>query len=572
MSKNNMSKNKNNPEPIPQRGIAKVNKFVIAFSLIIVACFYGPMMVFQEDLRGLAEDIYNLLTFSTDWFWQLAVVACIIFSIFLIFSKYGDIKLGGPDAEPEFTTFQWFALLFCGGSGAGLLYWGVLEPINYIAAPPFGLEPMSAEAAQFGEAYGIFHWGISSWATFVIPAVGFAYMAYVRRQPYLYPSYACRDVLGKKVTDGIIGRIIDAIVIIGMVGGVGTTLATFLPMICDLGTSYLGIPRTLVTDLIFVAAFGCMFGYSCYRGLYSGLSRISDINMYGIILMLIVLFILGPTSFLLSQYVDSIGVLFQNFIRMSLYTDPIAKSGFPQSWTVFYWAWWYAWAMYMGLFVARISKGRKIRTLVLNMLLTTTLGCSIYYMTFGGHAINLIMNKNIDLPAMLEAQGGIATITYVLNQMPLAKMVVPLLVIVMLISQVTAVDSVAFTMAQMCCDRIDDGQEPPKWTRILMAVTLVLCVFGLLLVGGQRIVQLSSIMTSFPVVFIEGIIAVSLLKWFKKDFQLPVAANLQKITHYDEEGLEIPTVADHSVEQQNIYQQDGALTSSQIPVKGAIVK
>ena len=153
-----------------------------------------------------------------------------------------------------------------------------------------------------------------------------------------------------------------------------------------------------------------------------------------------------------------------------------------------------------------------------------------------------------------------------------AKMVVPLLVIVMLISQVTAVDSVAFTMAQMCCDRIDDGQEPPKWTRILMAVTLVLCVFGLLLVGGQRIVQLSSIMTSFPVVFIEGIIAVSLLKWFNKDFQLPVAANLQKITHYDEEGLEIPTVADHSVEQQNIYQQDGALTSSQIPVKGAIVK
>ncbi|MFM9414323.1 BCCT family transporter [Peptococcus simiae] len=563
---------KNDTERIPQRGVAKVNKFVIAFSLIIVACFYGPMMVFQEDLQGLADDLYNLLTFSTDWFWQIAVVACIIFSIFLIFSKYGDIKLGGPEAEPEFTTFQWFALLFCGGSGAGLLYWGVLEPINYIAAPPFGLEPMSAEAAQFGEAYGIFHWGISSWATFVIPAVGFAYMTYVRRQPYLYPSYACRDVLGKKATDGIIGRVIDAIVIIGMVGGVGTTLATFLPMICDLGTSYLGIPRTLATDLVFVAAFGCMFGYSCYRGLYSGLSKISDLNMYGIILMLLVLFILGPTSFLLSQYADSLGVLFQNFIRMSLYTDPITKSGFPQSWTVFYWAWWYAWAMYMGLFVARISKGRKIRTLVLNMLLTTTLGCSIYYMTFGGHTINLIMNKNIDLPAMLESQGGVATITYVLNQMPLAKIVVPLLVIVMLISQVTAVDSVAFTMAQMCCDRIDDGQEPPKWTRILMAVTLVLCVFGLLLVGGQRIVQLSSIMTSFPVVFIEAIIAVSLLKWFKTDFQLPKAAQLKKIVHYDEKGVGIARVANLSFEEQDANQQTDNAVSSQVHSRGAITK
>lgn len=531
-----MGRQKNKTVTPRSRGYAKVNKLVLIFSLIVVACFYGPMMYFQENLQGLADDIYNLLTFSTDWFWQIAVVACIIFSLFLIFSKYGDIKLGGPDAKPEFTTFQWFALLFCGGSGAGLLYWGVLEPINYLAAPPFGLEPMSVEAAQFGEAYGIFHWGISSWATFVIPAVGFAYMAYVRRQPYLYPSFACRDVIGEKASEGIVGRIIDAIVIVGMVGGVGTTLATFLPMICDLGTSYLGISRNLGTDLIFVAAFGCLFGYSCYRGLYSGLSKISNLNMYGIILMLIVLFVLGPTSFLLSQYADSIGTLFQNFIRMSLYTDPIAKSGFPQSWTVFYWAWWFAWAMYMGLFVARISRGRKIRTLVLNMLLTTTLGCSVYYMTFGGHTINLIMNKNIDLPAMLEAKGGVETITYVINQMPLAKLVVPILVIVMLISQVTAVDSVAYTMAQMCCDRIEDGQEPPKWTRILMAVTLVLCVFGLLLVGGQRIVQLSSIMTSFPVVFIETIIAISLLKWFKKDFQLPESAKLQKTVDYDDQG------------------------------------
>lgn len=531
-----MGRPKNKTVPPRSRGYAKVNKLVLIFSLIVVACFYGPMMYFQENLQGLADDLYNLLTFSTDWFWQIAVVACIIFSLFLIFSKYGDIKLGGPDAKPEFTTFQWFALLFCGGSGAGLLYWGVLEPINYLAAPPFGLEPMSVKAAQFGEAYGIFHWGISSWATFVIPAVGFAYMAYVRRQPYLYPSFACRDVIGEKASEGIVGRIIDAIVIVGMVGGVGTTLATFLPMICDLGTSYLGISRNLGTDLIFVAAFGCLFGYSCYRGLYSGLSKISNLNMYGIILMLIVLFVLGPTSFLLSQYADSIGTLFQNFIRMSLYTDPIAKSGFPQSWTVFYWAWWFAWAMYMGLFVARISRGRKIRTLVLNMLLTTTLGCSVYYMTFGGHTINLIMNKNIDLPAMLEAKGGVETITYVINQMPLAKLVVPILVIVMLISQVTAVDSVAYTMAQMCCDRIEDGQEPPKWTRILMAVTLVLCVFGLLLVGGQRIVQLSSIMTSFPVVFIETIIAISLLKWFKKDFQLPESAKLQKTVDYDNQG------------------------------------
>lgn len=510
-------------EKQPQRkpSYAKINKFVMGLSIAVLACFYGPMIIFQSSLQDLTKTLMHFITYTTDWIWELAVVACVIFSVYLIFSKYGNIKLGGPDEKPEFSTFTWFAMLFCGGSGAGLLYWGIMEPVWYLNYPPFGLEPLSAAVAPYGEAYGIFHWGISAWAMFVIPAIGFGYMAYVRKKPYLYPSYACRDVIGAKAADGIIGRIIDAVVIIGMVGGVGTTLATFLPMICNLGADWLGIERTLAIDLFFVAAFGCLFGYSCYKGLYSGLSKISDLNMYFIFVLLAVVFFLGSTGFYLSNYVDSLGILIRDFFRMSLYTDPIAKSGFPQDWTVFYWAWWFAWAMYMGLFVARISRGRTIRSIVLNMLLTTTLGCSIYYMTIGGHAIDLMMNQGVDLLTMLNTEGDVATITYVVNQFPFAKLVIPLLVLTMLISQVTAVDSVSYTMAQMCCDRIEDGQEPPKWSRIVCSVILVVCVFGLILVGGGNVVKLSSLMTSFPVIAIEAIMAYSLIKWFQKDWKVP---------------------------------------------------
>ena len=243
--------------------------------------------------------------------------------------------------------------------------------------------------------------------------------------------------------------------------------------------------------------------------------------MYAIFVLLAVVFCLGSTGFYLSNYVDSLGILVRDFFRMSLYTDPIAKSGFPQDWTVFYWAWWFAWAMYMGLFVARISRGRTIRSIVLNMLLTTTLGCSIYYMTIGGHAIDLMMNQGVDLLTMLNTEGDVATITYVVNQFPFAKLVIPLLVLTMLISQVTAVDSVSYTMAQMCCDRIEDGQEPPKWSRIVCSVILVVCVFGLILVGGGNVVKLSSLMTSFPVIAIEAIMAYSLIKWFQKDWKVP---------------------------------------------------
>lgn len=500
---------------------AKINKFVLILAAAVCFAFYGPMIIFQSSLQGLVSQLMHFITYTTDFIWEFAVVGCLLFSLWLALSKYGNIKLGGPGDKPEFSTFTWFAMLFCGGSGAGLLYWGVLEPVYYLNFPPFWAEPLSPQAAQYGEAYGIFHWGIMAWAMFVIPAIGFGYMAYVKKRPYMYPSYACRDVIGVKRAEGIVGRIIDVLVVIGMIGGVGTTLATFLPMMCDLAANYLGIERNIGIDLGFVLAFTCLFGYSCYKGLYSGISKISNINMYFIFILLIALFLLGPTSFLLSMYTDSIGTLFSNFIRMSLYTDPISKSGFPQDWTVFYWAWWFAWAIYMGLFVARISRGRTIRSIVLNMLLTTTLGCSIYYMMFGGFAIDLMMNQGVNLLDILNNMGDVACITYVINAMPLAKVIVPLLVVVMLISQVTAVDSLSYSIAQMCCDKIEGRAEPPRWSRIFWCVMIFICVCGLILVGGNQAVKLSSLMTSFPVIIIELIMAITIVKWLKSDFQLP---------------------------------------------------
>lgn len=544
-------------------GTAKVNKTVLIFSMVVIFAFYGPMIIFQSSLQGLVAQAMHFITFTTDWMWEFSVVGCIIFSIWLIFSKYGDIKLGAPDEKPEFSTFEWFAMLFCGGSGAGLLYWGILEPVNYVNAPPFWLEPRTAQAAQFGEAYGIFHWGISAWAMFVIPAVVFGYMAHVRKKPYMYPSYAMRDVIGAKRADGVLGRIIDAIVIVGMVGGVGTTLATFLPMICDLGANYLGVERTLGLDLVWIVIFGCMFGYSCYRGLYSGLSKISDYNMYGIFILFIVILIVGNTGFYLRQWCDSIGVLFQNFIRMSFYTDPVSMSGWPQGWTVFYWAWWYAWAMYMGLFVARISKGRTIRAVVLNMLLTTTFGCSIYYMVLGGHAIDVMMNKGINLMDMLSTDGDVKTITYVIGLFPAAKLVIPILILVMIISQVTAVDSMAYTMAQMCCDKILPGQEPPKWTRIMMAGTLVICVIALVLVGGNQVVKLSSLMTSFPVVIIEIVMAICFIRWMKHDYRKPDDFGLTKLAFYDAYGNEIREDAALAAAREEYESKEAAVRAEQ---------
>ncbi|MFZ7101192.1 MAG: BCCT family transporter [Peptococcaceae bacterium] len=496
---------------------AKINKSVFWGSVLICLLFFGPMIIYQETAQGLVDKVMYAVTHGTDWMWEIVVFGAVLFSLWLAFGPYGRVKLGGPDEKPEFSTFTWFAMMFCGGSGAGLIYWGILEPIYYLQWPPFWAEANSAQAAQWALSYGIFHWGVSAWGTFVIPAIGFSYMFYVRKKPFLYPSYACRGILGNRV-DGWLGRVIDLIMVVGMVGGVATSLGLLLPMMTNIAANYLGLTDTLWLRIIVAALFSCLYGYSCYRGLYAGIAKISDYNMWLILLLLLFVLLAGPTAFMLSLFFDNVGMLLDNFLRMSLYTDPITKSGFPQDWTVFYWAWWFAWATYMGLFATRISRGRTIKELVLNMIFTATAGSSLFYLTFGSYTVDLILNRGADLITMLQESGGPVVITHLLNTLPMSAVAIPVFLIVMLVSQVTAVDSVSYTISAMCCSEIRDTQEPPKWSRIFWSFMLFFCTSALFLVGGLKVVQLSSIITSFPVAIVTVMLAVSLVKWLKEDF------------------------------------------------------
>ncbi|MFZ5645887.1 MAG: BCCT family transporter [Bacillota bacterium] len=497
--------------------IARINPSVFWGAVIVCLLFYGPMVIFQKEAQGPIDKLMYAITHSTDWLWEGICFGALIFLAWLALGRYGRVKLGGPDDKPEFSTFTWFAMMFCGGSGAGLVYWTMIEPVYYLQSPPFWTEPFSAQAAQWSLSYGIFHWGFSAWATFAIPAVAFSYMFYVRKKPFLYPSYACRGILGNLV-DGWVGRVIDMVVIIGMVGGVATSLGFVMPMLSGIISDFAGIPDTIGLKVAVAVVFSCIFGYSCYKGLYSGIAKLSNYNMYMMFIMLGFILLVGPTFFMLSLFADNLGMLFHNFTRMSLYTDPITKSGFPQDWTVFYWAWWYAWAIYVGLFATRISRGRTIRELIGNMIFTATAGCAVFYLAFGGYQVDLIMNKGVDLAKMLKDSGGPAVISYMLNTLPLKFIVIPLFLIVMAISQATAVDSAAYTMANMSCFEVREGQEPPKWSRVFWAAMLFFATVSLLLVGGMKVVQLSSVLTSVPVLFLTVVLAISTVKWLREDF------------------------------------------------------
>jgi len=497
--------------------IVEINPKVYWISIVFCVLLYGPLLIFREQLRDFTAKMLSMFTHNLDWLWLVCTFACVIFLVWLAFSKYGNIKLGGPDDKPEFSRFAWLSMLFTGGVGAGLVHWAIAEPIYYLKWPPFWAEPFSAQAAQFSIAYGIFHWGIPAWGIFAPGAIAFAYMIYVRKRPYYYPSYACRGVLGDRV-DGWLGKVIDIFVIVSLVGGLATTIGIVVPMIAAVTAHVLGVEHTLAVDIGILVVLGGIFTWSAYSGIYGGIQVLSKLNSYLIFILLGFIFLVGPTLWLLSFYVDSIGVLLDNFIRMSFYTDPITKSGFPQDWTVFYWAWWAAWAIYFGLFIARISKGRTIREVVVGMVFLTTLGCSIFFMVFGGYTVDLLLNQGVALDVVLAESGGAAAIVEVLKTLPLSKVILPFFLLVMFIFQATTIDSNAYIIASIACKEIKGTQQPPRWTRLLWGVLVSVAGLAVITVGGLQVVQLSSVLTSLPVVIIIMILMASVIKWVKEDF------------------------------------------------------
>jgi len=510
--------------------IAQINPVVFWGSVLCCLVFYVPLVIYQQDAQAVISVAMHTITYSLDWLWEGVAFGGIIFLMWLAFGRYGNVKLGGPDEKPEFSTFAWIAMFVCGGIGAGLVYWTMVEPIFYLKFPPFWAEPFSPQAAQWALSYGIFHWGFLAWGTFAIPAVAFSYMYYVRKKPYLYPSYACRGVLGDRV-DGWLGKAIDLVVIVGLVGGVGTSLGFTVPLLSAIIADMLGVADSMAVKAGVALVWALIFGYSAYKGLYSGIAKLSTFTAYACFVLVAFVLVVGPTSFLLSFYFDNLGMLFQNIFRMSLYTDPITKSGFPQDWTVFYWAWWYAWAIYIGLFATRISRGRTIKELILAMVFIGTFGSSLFYLAFGGYASHLLLNLKMPLDVILKESGGPAMILAVLKTLPLQWLFMPFFVGVMLIFQATSIDSNAYTMAMIGCKEIRDGQEPPKWSRIFWSALILFVTLALLLVGGMEVVKLSSVLTSVPILFIVVILALSTVKWLREDFGV---AQRLTTTKYDE--------------------------------------
>ncbi len=504
-----------------------------SFELIDKPTFFGalalllavtlPLVIFPEQGAIWVGVARNFLTENLGFLYLSLGVGAFIFMIYIASSDIGRISLGDPDEEPEFSTTSWASMLFCAGIGASILYWGTIEWAYYYQAPPFHVEAQSAEAARWAAAYGIFHWGPLAWSIYLIPALPIAYFYYVRHRNVLKVSEALLPVLGEKKAHGPLGKLIDVLFVFGMLGGGATTLGLAAPLINEGVHELFGAPRNLVTQIIVLLVCTSVFGASAYAGLKKGIQTLSNINLWLALLLLAFVFIVGPTVFMANTGLDSIGRVLSNLVHMATWTEPFSSfenfkdTHFPQDWTIFYWAWWLAFAPSVGLFIARISRGRTIRSMIVGSIFFGTLGCFLFFMVLGNLGIYLQLSGQIDVINILNTQSPTAAIFAILGELPLRYFVIGVYTALAVIFTATTFDSISYILASVVQKKL--GDEPLRWNRLFWAFALSFMPITLLLVGGLETLQTASIVGGAPLLIIALLLAMSIVKVARFDLE-----------------------------------------------------
>ncbi|MBQ62898.1 MAG: choline transporter [Gammaproteobacteria bacterium] len=494
-----------------------IDWWVFAASTLTILIMCLPLLFAAKEAALVINRSYDVITNNLGVFYLWYAIGALGFLVYLGASRFGGIKLGELDSQPEFSTISWIAMVFCAGIGAGLLYWAVIEWGYYLDSPPYGIEPRSTGAAEWAASYGLFHWGISAWAIYCLPAVAIAYPYYVRKVPYLRLSTGCLAYLPGGVNSAR-GRFLDFLYMINLIGGTGTSLGLSTPMIAASLAEIIGVAHDFLLEAIVVMLCIVIFGTSAWLGLQKGFKKLADLNLWIALTLVFYVLAVGPTLFILKTSTNSIGLVLQNFIHMSTWTDSFTNSRFVEDWTVFYWAWWIAYAPFVGIFVTRISHGRTIREVIWGMLVFGSLGAGMFFMVFGNYALHLELSEILSVTSIMASQSEATAITQVMLTLPFGKVALCAFFVVAVVFLVTTYDSASYTLASVSTRELRSGENPTRWHRVFWACALGLLPISLMFVdGGLKVVLSTTIVVSLPLIIVGALLASSLMKMLKED-------------------------------------------------------
>lgn len=485
-------------------------QLIISAGLILAVVLWG--LLAPASLGAFFNEALGSITHNFGWFYLWVVLALVVLAMLLAFSRYGDLKLGAEDDEPEFSIGAWFAMLFAAGMGIGLVFWGVAEPISHYTAPPPGIAPETPEAANAAMRYAFFHWGLHPWAVYAVVGLSIAFFQFRRGTPALVS--ASTDALPWKPLQRL-SPVVNVLAVVATAFGVAASLGIGALQINSGLNTVFGLPVGRAAQVAIIAVVTAIFLASALSGVTRGIKWLSSFNLAVAGALTLLVFVLGPTVALIDTFTTTLGAYASEFIRMSLRTTPFRDSSWVSSWTVFYWAWWVSWSPFVGLFIARVSRGRTIREFVIGTVLAPTLAGFVWFSVFGGTALHLEIFQGV--PVAEAVQADVSTALFAMfDALPLGLLMSLAATVLVLVFFVTSGDSATLVLGMMSTQ---GNPNPPARVKLIWGVLVAGIATSLLLTGGVQAVQTATIVFALPFAVVIVGMAVSLWLAVRHDWR-----------------------------------------------------
>ena len=488
----------------------RVNRPVFIASALLIVGFIIFGSLFGELAGEVFNQLQSFITHRFRWLFIILMNVAVVFSLYIALSRYGDIRLGHQTEHPEYSLLSWFGMLFSAGIGIGLLYWGTAEPLYHFMSPPMG-QAETVETAKQAMSISFLHWGIHAWALYCVVALSLAYFHYRRGLPLsirsvLYP------LIGQKIY-GKWGHVVDTLAVFGTMFGVVTSLGLGAMQINAGFSNVFGIPNNVPVQLCLIAIITAMATLSVMMGLDKGIKRLSDINIVLTVLLLGFMLFFGPTQFIIDSFIENIGNYVSQLIPLGFWSEAYSNTDWQANWTIFYWAWWVSWSPFVGIFVARISRGRTIREFIFGVLFIPMLLLFFWFTTFGGSAVHMELMGNYGLIEAVKADYGSA-IFKLIEYYPLTKPLTLVIVVMIMLWFVTSSDSASFVI-----DMLTAGGDtnPPKIQRLFWALSQGVIAAVLLVAGGLSALQAVAIIAGFPFAIVVFVMMYCLWRGLTRD-------------------------------------------------------
>ena len=502
------------PAPAPRAPRMQINPpvFYLSAALVLAFVLYGA--VFTDHAGRVFAAIQARIVADFSWLYVAATAGFLFFALFLMVSRYGDIKLGPDDSEPEYSYASWFAMLFSAGMGIGIIFFGVAEPIQHYTSPPTG-EGGTILAARRAMTLTFFHWGLHAWAIYIVVGLALAYFSFRRGLPLTIRS-ALYPLIGKRI-NGPIGHAVDIFAVLGTMFGIATSLGLGVMQVNAGFTHLFGIPSSLWVQIGLIAVITAMATGSVVSGLDKGIRRLSELNIGIAVILLVFVLLTGSTVFLLKAFVQNIGAYLGDVIPRTFALYAYEPNPWFGEWTLFYWGWWIAWSPFVGMFISRISRGRTIRQFVSGVLLVPVLFTFLWMTVFGNTALSMDMQGVAPIAQIVDQDISIALFA-LLEHLPWSTLSAGLATLLVMLFFVTSADSGALVI-----DMITSGADKPSpvWQRIFWAVSAGVVSAVLLATGGLQALQTAAIASALPFVFVMVLMCYGVLRALQTESSAP---------------------------------------------------